>query len=112
MDYFLNSSPYICSNQKRRAFELQANIVARRVAGTTLDALRLEAEALRRELNTDLRQTGIYETHMHGLRAEEIAHYGDYTVEYVERCIRYKDRIEYSRRTGNAIIIQWPEAEE
>lgn len=109
MDYFLDDSPAVCSHQKQRVFELKANRAAQKVLAKAIKDLIEEEAELKEILRADLRQSGIYEAHLRGVRAEEIAHYGDYSVGYVERCIQYKKMEEYSRRTGNAIIIQWPE---
>lgn len=60
------------------------------------------------DILTSVRHAGIYEAHLRGVRAEEIAHYGDYRVEYVEEVVKLGDLTAYSRRTGNAIIFTWP----
>ena len=109
MDCFLNDSEAISTHQRQRIFELKSNIIAQSSVVKALNALREEEYHLRELIQMDLRQTGIYEAHLRGIRDEEIAHYGDYSVGYVQRCIKSKEAELYSRRTGNAIMIQWPE---
>ncbi|WP_107334060.1 hypothetical protein [Klebsiella pneumoniae] len=109
MSSFIKSSPYISFLNKDREKELFKVRAGDRIARSIIGRLIKQRDELLESITTDYRQTGIYEAHMRGIPAEEIAHYGDFSVEYVERCISYKEREDYSRRTGNAIIIQWPE---
>lgn len=109
MNSFIKHSPYLSSIAKDRRNEIDINRAAERITWNVLGKLGNEREELRKDELIDARQTGIYEAHLSGIPAEEIAFYGDYPVSYVERCIAYKEREDYSRRTGNAIIIQWPE---
>ena len=55
------------------------------------------------------RQYGIYEANRQGVSCEEIAQYLDSTVEYVEDCVKAVELLEYSARTGNAIMFKIPQ---
>lgn len=52
---------------------------------------------------------GIHEAHSRGVGCEEIAQYLDQTVEYVQDCVALVAQLEYSKRTGNAIICKIPQ---
>lgn len=109
MSSFIKSSPYISFLNKDREKELFKIRAGDRIARGIIGKLVKQRDEIVESIATDYRQTGIYEAHLRGIPTEEIAHYGDYTVEYVERCIAYKEIEDYSRRTGNAIMFRWPE---
>lgn len=109
MSSFIKSSPYISSLNKDREKELFKIRAGDRIARSIIGKLIKQRDEIVESITTDYRQTGIYEAHLRGIPTEEIAFYGDFSVGYVERCIRYKELEDYSRRTGNAIIIQLPE---
>lgn len=109
MNSSIRNSPHLSSLAKDREKEIQINRTSSRIVRSVLGRISRERWDLDEAEKIDYRQTGIYEAHLRGIPAEEIAFYGDYPVSYVERCIRYKELEDYSRRTGNAIIIQWPE---
>lgn len=58
----------------------------------------------------ELRYRGIYESWLQGVSENEIAYYGEWSVEYVQAVIKMKEAEEYSRRTGNAYIAIYPES--
>ena len=58
----------------------------------------------------ELRYRGIYESWLQGVSENEIAYYGEWTVEYVEAVIKMKEAEAYSARTGNAYIAIDPES--
>lgn len=94
-------------------FSVERELVLNNVARNAAERLIGDLEKERRELNQtrllDYRHSGIYAAHLAGVTSEEIAFYGDYSLEYVERCIQYKKAQQYSRRTGNAVMFPWPE---
>lgn len=52
---------------------------------------------------------GIHDAHSKGVGCEEIAQHLSKPVEYVEDCVQLVTQLEYSKRTGNAIICKFPE---
>lgn len=109
MNSSIKRSPYLSSLNKDREKELFKIRASDRIVKGILRKLVKEENEVVESIRVDYRQTGIYEAYLRGIPVEEIAHYGDFSVGYVERCIEYKKMEDYSRRTGNAIIIRWPE---